>query len=266
MERKKSTPKNVERLSLSAEKLLLIMEYLASKRLPVRLQDASEDLKIPEPTLLRYFNALIKHNYLYQDEDSLRYSLTWKICSLGQQINSYLSIRSICGPYLNDMAYELSSGVCLAVMKDYESIYLDLVDNTNTFMRSLQRIGKRAPLHTTASGKVLLTQLSEREIEGFIQVMGLKKITEKTITEKNRFLKELDTIRQQGYAYDDEECEIGIRCVSAPLRDYKNDIVAAISSFDDSERMTDSRIQGIILPKLLEMTEKISIRLGYTVH
>lgn len=240
------------------------MEYLAAKRIPVRLQDAAEDLKIPEPTLLRYFTALIKHNYMYQDEDNLRYSLTWKICSLGQQINNYLSIRSICGPYLNEMAYEFNSGVCLAVMKDYESIYLDLVDNTNAFMRSLQRIGKRAPLNTTASGKILLTQLSDREIEGFIQVMGLTKVTEKTITEKERFLKELETIRNQGYAIDDEECELGIRCVSAPLRDYKNDIVAAISSFDDSELMTESRIHNEILPKLLEMTCKISMRFGYT--
>ena len=254
----------VESTSQSAEKLLIIMEYFANHLIPLRLQDAAESLNMTESSLLRYLKALVKRNYVYQDEETLRYALTWKVCKLGQRIGSHLGMRYICSPYLNALANQFNAGTCLVVMQDYMSLYLDLLDNSNTFLNSLQRIGKQAPLHATGSGKVLLSSLTDRELEGFIQVMGLPKLTDFTLMDKECLLKELNQIREKGYAIDNEECELGIRCVSVPLRDFQNKTAAAISIFSAADEMSDSRIADEILPRLTEVSMEISTRLGYS--
>lgn len=254
----------IESASQSAEKLLIIMEYLASCRLPVRLQDAAESLNMTQPTLFRYLKALMKLNYAYQDEETLRYGLTWKVCKLGRNLSGHLGLRNICAPRLNELASSFNAGACLVIMQDYVSVYLDLADTDNTLRHSLRHIGKQAPLHSTGSGKVLLSSLTDRELEGFINVMGLPKLTENTLMDKEQLVRELNQIRRQGYAMDDEECEQGIRCISVPLRDFQNKTVAAISVFGPAEEMDNSRIANKILPRLMEVSEEISARLGYS--
>jgi len=259
-------PEKIESASQSAEKLLVIMEYLAGCRMPVRLQDAAESLGMTQPTLLRYLKALMKFNYAYQDEDTLRYSLTWKVCKLGQNISGHLALRSICAPHLNKLAGTYNAGACLVIMQDYTSVYLDLADTDDTLMHSLRHIGKQAPLHSTGSGKILLSSLTDRELEGFISVMGLPKLTEHTLMDKKQLVRELNQIRKQGYAIDDEECEKGIRCVSVPLRDFQNKTVAAISVFGPADKIDCGVITDKILPHLIEVSAEISARLGYSTN
>ncbi|MDR1482758.1 MAG: IclR family transcriptional regulator [Synergistaceae bacterium] len=251
-----------EQSSQSTEKLFAILEYLTNSRLPVRLQDVSESLGIPQSTLLRYFSTLIKENYVYQDEDTKRYAMTWKICRFGYMLRSNLGIRSIIGPYLNLLANKLGLNSCAVILDGYESIYIDLVEDPSGMTNTLLRIGKRAPLHSTGSGKVMLSTFSDYDLEKYIKERGLLKLTENTITDETQLREQLKEIRTRRYATDNEECEQGLRCISVPVFDYTNGVIAAVSMFGNVSKTDDEFMTGKVLYELLQVSRVLSFKFG----
>ena len=252
--------------NLSSDKLFRIVECLAASRLPNRLTDLADKLSMPQPTLLRYLKTLCSQGYAYRDDSTGCYALTWKICRLADAVKSNLSLRSIAAPFLNQAANVLNAGTLLAIEQDKSVLYLDFVDYPRRIMKTMLRIGKNAPIHTSASGKVLLSSFSQRKVEEIITERGLERLTGKTITDPKRLFEELSRIRHQGYAIDDEECEMGHRCISVPIYDYSGNVAGAISAFDSFERMTESRMQQVLLPELQRTAIEISLRLGYSVN
>ena len=262
MARIKGASANSSFRSQSSDKLLQILECLANQSTPLRLQYISEILDMPQPTVLRYMNTLINQGYAYKDEQTLRYTLTWRICRLSHQVLSHTGLRDIAAPFLRNLSQRFQSGACLAAQQEDELIYLDIADNPVHVVSSLQRIGKNAPIHTTGSGKVLLAGLTDIQVERLVKRNGLERFAKNTITELPVLLEELGRIRENGYAMDDEECEEGIRCVSAPLFDYTDRLVAAISVFGVLDALDDRRIEQDIVPALLDAAQQISARLG----
>lgn len=250
--------------SQSSDKLLQILEAIANYRMPARLQDLADIVNMSQSTVLRYLNALQNANYVYQEESTSRYALTWKVCRLSENLNSYLSLRNITGPFVSQLAGDLDLGVCLTIDQDYECVYLDCIDNSSGKNHTLQRIGRRSPLHTTASGKVLLARYTEAQIDDYIAVIGLKKLTEYTIGTREELLEHLKEVKAGGYAIDEEECELGLRCIAFPLIDYSGKVMAAISVFGSTSALTHRRIEENILPELRRISSIISTRLGYT--
>lgn len=254
---------NEKKSNQSSDKLLQILECLAKERLPIRLQDLSALVDMSQSTVLRYLNALQRANYVYQEESTSRYALTWKICGLSEHLNSNLGLRSITAPYITKLVNELNCGVCLVIEQDYECVYLDCVDASPSYQRTFQRIGKRAPMHATGSGKLLLSQMTDLQIDEFVARRGLPKFTEHTIISKEELHKELEEVRKYQYGMDRQECEIGLTCVSMPLYDYAGKIIAGLSVFGNTANMTEEKVEGEILPALREATKKISHHLGY---
>lgn len=249
--------------SQSSDKLLLILETISENRLPIRLQDLAEKVGMTQSSVLRYLKALLGTNYVYQEEMTGRYALTWKICRIGESLNSPLGMRNIVAPFINKLATTLNLGACLVVNQLNQCMYLDCIDISRSSDKTLQYIGKRAPLHVTSSGKILLSSFSETQLDEYISSCGLVKYTDNTITDKTELIKELAKIKEQGYATDNEECEKGLTCFSMPLRSYSGAIVAAISIFGDTERMTKDMMMNKIYPMLASEIKIISARLGY---
>lgn len=249
--------------SQSSDKLLQILECIAGNKLPVRLQDLSEQVNMTQSTVLRYLNTLVNNNYVYQEEDTLRYALTWKICGLGQNLNSYSSLRAIAGPFINRLSVELGLGSCLVVDHDFECMYLDCIDVPSELTHTLRRIGRSAPLHTTGSGKVLLASYTDAKVDEYIASRGLTRLTEQTITDRDTLLSELNRVRAQGYGVDEEECESGLRCISVPLHSYAGNTVAALSIFGPTSVLTLDRLGNEVRPVLQDTAAAISLRLGY---
>ena len=252
-----------ENANQSSDKLLQILECLARQRLPIRLQDLSTQVGMSQSTVLRYLNALQCSNYIYQEEATSRYALTWKICRLSENLNSHLGLRSITAPFITDLVNQLNLGVCLVIEQDFECVYLDCVDTAATFQHTLQRIGKRAPMHATGSGKVLLSQYPQAMLMEFLSSHALTKYTDFTIVAKDKLMEELEQVRQTKIGIDDQECELGLRCVSSPLYHYSGSAIAALSVFGDVSALTRDRIDRESVPKLQEVTTTISERLGY---
>ena len=249
--------------SLSSDKLLAILECVAESRVPMRLQDIAEKSSMSQPTVLRYLRTLQNANYVYQEEQTLRYGLTWKLCGLTENRDSHLGLRNIAGSFVSYLANTLQLGVCLVVGKENESIYLDCIDPVQAPHTPLQHIGKLAPLHTTASGKILLSTYTPIQLNNYIEGIGLKKYTDHTIIQPQHLMDELEKVRQQGYAIDDEECEPGLRCVSFPLYSYTGRVCAAISVFGPSDEMQDEDVLDTVFAELRSASQKISARLGY---
>ena len=250
--------------NLSSDKLLRIIEYMSACRLPVRLKDISDNLGISQPTVVRYLRTMCDQGYAYHDDHTGCYAMTWKICRLSSSLESNLVLRSMAGSLLSDFANTNNIGILLAVERDSMLTYLDLVGAPHGSVDTMLRIGKDAPMHSTGSGKILLSAMSPNRVRQFLDQVGLARLTPYTITNREAFLQELEQVREQGYALDNEECEIGHRCVSVPLYDYTGTVAAAISAFDSTERLTDNVISERILPALRELAEKISFRMGFS--
>lgn len=249
--------------SLSSDKLLVILECIAQNRAPMRLQDIAMQSCMTQSTVLRYLRTLQNANYIYQDEDTLRYGLTWKLCCLTDNLDSNLGLRNIATPFVNHLANTLQMGVCLVVGKENQSIYLDCIDHPKPQYTPLQYIGKHAPLHATASGKILLSTFTDAELDLYIKDSGLKRYTEYTICEQKKLTEELEKVKECGYGVDDEECELGLKCISYPIYSYSQNVYAAISVFGNAVEMQDDAFMENLHTELKRAAEKISSRLGY---
>lgn len=246
----------------SVEKTLQIVEVMAGARDALRLSDIAKEVDMPASTTLRMVNTLVEHGYAYQNPDTLRYRLTLRFAQIGSQINAQFSIRDIVHPYLRKLSAQFDESSCLAVEEDMEVIYLDVADGPDGMLKITQRIGKRAPMHSTGVGKLMLTQYTPEKLQTLAQTKGLTGLTPHTATSLAALQAELNATRDRGYALDDEECELGARCVAAPIYNHRGKVIAAISVSGPISRMTLKRIEEIA-PSLLETTREISALMAY---
>lgn len=248
--------------SLSSLRLLTIMETLAEKRQSVRLVDLARELGMTQSTTLRYLTALCDTGYVRQDPQNSTYVLTWKLCGLGSKIKQNISLEAVVHDYLSEASARLNANLLFAVVDGANVHYVDKVHLPDSGLRGMYRIGIDAPLHSTSSGKVLLSGWTYSQVVALVSEHGLSRLTPNTITDKDDLLNELSQVRARGYAIDDEECEIGHRCVAVPVYDYSGTVYAAISAFGNAEDLNDDRIQEL-LPDLFGLAKNVSFRLGY---
>lgn len=247
----------------SAVKALDIIEFLsAGRNEPQRLQDIADGLSMNVSTVLRFLTAMIECGYVDQDPITLRYSLTMKICAIANKVSSNTHLYDVVLPYMKQIRQDLEESVCLAIEENYKIVYIGVVQGPDQILRTMQRIGNIAPMHCTGIGKLLLCSHSEAEVEQLIKHDGLTIFTRNTPCTREQLWKELKFAQNNGYALDDEECEIGARCVAVPLYDYAHKAVAGLSVTGTIFRLTDEKIKKCI-PYLLQKSAEISKALGY---
>ena len=246
----------------SSDKLLSLIELLSEQPEPVRLQDIARLSGLNPSTALRFINALSRRGYLAQDADTGRYYLTFKLCGLAQSISSHLNVRKVAMPFLRGLADVFCESCNLAVESDLSVLYVEVATSQKRTLVSTQRIGNGAALHCTGVGKLFLSQYSPERLARLIGAKPLEGFTEHTITDVATLTEELAQIRKVGYAFDNEECENGTRCIAAPVRDFSGKIVAGVSVSGPAVRMSDAHIAQH-LPCLLQSAQQISLRLGW---
>lgn len=248
----------------SSEKLLTLLEVLSVQPEPIRLQELAWQVSMNTSTVLRFLMALEKKGYVVQNGDTGKYSLTFKLCGIADNIKVHTDIRNICLPYMKNVSQYFGETVNFSVEEDMAVVYLEVVQCAWQALCTTQRIGKGAPLHCTGVGKLFLLNYSEEQIQALYEKKGFTKYTEHTLETVEQIKEQLVQIREQGYALDNEECEIGMRCVAVPIRDYTGKIVAGLSVSGPTTRMSWDNIQPK-LPYLLGVSDEISRRLGVRV-
>ena len=241
----------------SVEKILQIIEVLASHPEPMRLHDIAAMVSMPDATVLRMLNTLQIHGYINQDAQNARYYPSLKFAWLGEQISANVNLSRIAHPFLVELAAAAHESCCLAVEENHQLVYLDVVDGPDHMLRITQRIGKRAPLHSTGIGKLLMLNYSPQELDEYIKLTDLAPVTPNTICTREALIAHLATVRKNGYAIDAEECELGAHCLACPIIGYNGKIVAGVSISYPVVRRKPERVQTM-LPLLKETTSKLS--------
>ena len=246
----------------SSDKLLKLIEFLAVQSDPLRLTDIANSLNMNSSTTLRFLTSLIYNGYAMQETETSKYYLTYKLCALGQQVKSHRESPEALKLHLKEIANTLGETVCLGVNQNNSVVYVEVIETTEQIVKATQRIGSIAPLYCTGIGKLFLSSYTPKEANEVLNSQKLMKFTEKTIVSKEDLLEEIAKVRSLGYARDNEECEIGTRCLAFPIYDYSGLLKAGFSITGPAGRLTDEFIDEWI-PYLRKMSSKLSSDLGF---
>ncbi len=242
-------------------RLFQIIEFLANARDWVSLRTMARELHISAASAYRTLNSLKEIGYVRQDSQDAKYQLTLKIAGISAQVLDNVQLRQIAHPFLQELTSQTNETTHLAVLEDIEIVYIDKVDNSQA-IRMRSRVGQRGYLHCTAVGKSMLAFIPEPQRETVFSRLKLQPLTENTITDPELFREHLSKIRHQGYAVDDEENEVGIRCIGSPIFDHAGRITGALSISGWTITMTRERIPQLA-SQIIQSCQKISQELGF---
>jgi DNA-binding IclR family transcriptional regulator len=215
---------------------------------------------LAKSTVHRLLQTLAGHGYAVRDPVSGRYHLGLKFLELGAIVSSHLTIQMIARPHLQRLMEASRETAHLGLLEGREVVYADKIECPQT-IRMYSRIGRRSPLHCTALGKALLAYQPEPVLGDLLRA-GLHRNTPRTITGARRLREELQRIRDEGYALDNEEFEEGLRCVAAPVRGHTETVVASVGIAGPATRLEPARLPALI-KHVKEAAEAISAALGY---
>jgi len=222
-------------INTSLSKALTLLDLFSGKTSQYTLTEIAHECGTQPGTIYPIVFTLEKFGYLVREKSSKRYSLGLKILTHANHVLANLDMRDQACPILRNLANELTCNAHLAVPYEGEVLYLDREESAPSVVVA-SVIGWRAPLYCTALGKVFLAFCLDVEQRFMSQSPQLDPVTPNTITNLEVLAHELRTIRELGHSYDREELYLGNTCMAAPVRDYRGDVVAAISISNATSR------------------------------
>ncbi len=214
-------------------------------------------------TIFRFVSTLEKAGYLVRDPETKRYRPGIKVLQLGFTAITSLELRQVARPYLEQLSQQVGETVSLSVLDGMEIIYVDRVRNRQ-IVGVLLGLGSRIPAHCTSMGKAMLANLEPHDLQQRLDDAALKPCTPKSKVERNALEAELECVRQQGFALNDEELEIGLRAVAAPIMDSSDHVCAAINITGSAATITLERLKNELAPAVRNTAAQISMALGYS--
>lgn len=234
---------------------LKILNLLAVSDDPVSVTDLARELGIDKSSALRLVQTLVAYGYAERDPSSRRYRLGPQIVRVSRSSLTRMPLRDEAKPFLRRLVDKTGECAHLAVLAQAQALYIDQVESSAS-LRVTTGVGTLAPLYCTALGKCLLafgngTPLPEQ----------LRAFTPRTITDHTRLQLHLEQTRQQGYALDDEEYDYGVRCIAAPVYDYRSRVIGAIGISGPVGRVGLDRIPHfaqIVMDAAQELSARMS--------
>ena len=224
----------------SLDRALQLLELLADAGGAMRLAELEAATGLPLPTIHRLIRSLVHNGYVRQ-EPSRRYALGPQLIRLGETAGR--SLGSWAGrQHLAELVAEIGETANMAVLEGDDVVYVAQVPSVHS-MRMFTEVGRRVPAHCTGVGKALLSLLPDDMVRAMLRRTGMPARTARTITDPDVLISELGEIREQGWAVDNGEQEIGVRCVAVPVKDAPTR--AAISVSGPSGRITLGRVAEI---------------------
>lgn len=240
----------------SVARALSIIDILATKGEGMSLAQLSEKMDLPKSTVYGLLATLRDYNYVSQDNESGRYLLGTRLFELGNQVARSWDVRDLALPVMKQLNRQFGETVHLGAEDNGEMLYLEKIE-ADSLIAITSGVGLRLPMHCSGLGKVLLAQKSPAELKRFISSKGLPALTKRTIVTQASLEKELEKIREQGYAIDDGEIMDGLRCVGAPIKDATGKVRYAISVSGQIRDMYGKRLEKIIV-ETVRAADKIS--------
>lgn len=224
---------------------LQILELLSGQQRRWSTSEIGRKLKIPKSSSSYLLHTLQSRGYLRREEDGM-YRLSMKMLALGSLGLHGIQVREVALPILRRLVEETGITGHVAVLDGSGAVYIERVPSPG-FIQIDTWVGRRMPLHSSSSGKVLLAYLPSQQAEALLETMELTRSTSKTIVALPKLRQELKKIREGGFAVDNEENTAGVRCVAAPVFDRSGAIAAAVSLTGPVQQLPGDR-----LPKIAE--------------
>lgn len=244
----------------SLTKGLLILEMMMEKD-NLGVTEISKVLKVNKSSAYRLLITLEERNFVKQDQITGKYSLGMKLASFRTKVLEGIDIREIARPYLKSLTETTKESSALCVLSGDHGIVIEKQSSKESISAHLY-VGMEEPLHCTALGKVLLSSLSE-ERQAELLDKPLESHTPNTITDKQQLLNQVKQVSVNGYAYDNEEYSLGMRCIAVPVYNSKGNIAAAVGISGPVTRMTKENVAKYI-EVVKQAGQDISSNLGYS--
>lgn len=238
--------------------MMKLLDVLADSADAVSLKVLATKSGLHPSTAHRILAALVRDR-VAERVDQGSYRLGMRLLELGNLVKSRISVREHALPFMRELHAQIGEAVNLSVRRDDEIVYIERTSSGRSMMRVVNIIGARAPLHVTAVGKLFLMEDGAEALRAYAARTGLPAYTKNTIHSLAALEREIDRVRRQGYALDNEEAELGVRCIGAGVRDDSGALVAGLSVSAPSERMKPAWA-----PLVRETAERISRAVGYS--
>ncbi len=244
----------------SVDRALAIIDTLHSIKKEMGVTELAVKLGLHKSTTFSLMCTLEKRGFLSQNDETGKYRLSLKFLEIGSSIHENLDIRQIVRPYIIELSEKYEETVHFAIEEDNKIVYIDKIESPKALVFK-SSIGKRNPMHCTGVGKCILAFMDSESRKKALKGK-LEKYTENTITDKVKMKEEITKIQKNGYSIDNEEIEVGLICIAAPIFNFRHRLIGAISISGPSTRMTKECIEGLFNP-LITATINISKSLGY---
>lgn len=240
------------------ERMFQLLDLLASYQDPVSLKVISEKTGLHPSTAHRILNDLVIGRYVDRPEAG-NYRLGMRLLELGNLVKARLDVREAALGPMRELHKLTNQPVNLSVRQGDEIVYIERAFSERSGMQVVRAIGGRAPLHLTSVGKLFLAYDEAPRVRAYASRTGLAGHTRNSITSLPLLEKELARVQQMGLARDEEELELGVRCIAAAILDDQGRLVAGLSISAPADRLEDGWIA-----KLKSTAAEISASLGYT--
>jgi DNA-binding IclR family transcriptional regulator len=243
------------------DRVFQILNILANSTSGIGLTELANRLQVHKSTTHRLMMVLESARYIERTPSTGHYHLGSRLIELGLSATAQLDVYEIARPHLRGLAEKAGETAHLAVLRGGETISIVKAESTHN-LRTPITVGTHTPAHCTSLGKAILAFGPSDRADAFLKGRKLKAYTPNTITSSLRFREELRVVRERGYAVDDEEREIGLRCIAAPVWNSVGEVIAAISVAGPAFRIARGRIPD--LSRIVMRTaNRISSSLGY---
>jgi DNA-binding IclR family transcriptional regulator len=220
----------------------------------------SRQVGIHKSTVSRFLSALRKEGFVEQNPETGKWRLGLGLLSLAGAVLDRMNLHKVALTPMRDLSAQTQETINITVLDGGECVNIGSISSPKS-IQHVGRLGRRTPLHCTATGKVLLAFISAEE-RGALVSSTLQPCTEKSIVDHQELKQTLDQVRERGYAIAHEEYEEGLSAIAAPIRDHTSRVVAAVSISGPTYRMGSDRIDKILEP-LKDTAANISTQLGY---
>jgi IclR family transcriptional regulator, KDG regulon repressor len=243
-------------------KALQLLSALSVRDRQASLAELAARTGIPRATAFRLLATLEAEGFVVKEGGEYRPG--FKCFIVGNVAAAGLDLRKEARAQLLALRDDTGETAQVAILESWQVVYLERVLSRQAVGYMTSRAGAILPAYCTGLGKALLAYRPEHEVVAWASSQTFKALTPNTITSVDRLLEDLQTIRDRGYAIDEQEREVGVRCIAAPIRDHEGDVVAAVSVAGPGDRMPRRLVGSELAERVLAAAAAISARLGYT--
>lgn len=264
MDKKKASgraePAAKEKRLSSVATAIQVLKAFSEDQVDIGISELSRRLGLAKSTVHRLTATLVAEGLLEQDREGGKYRLGIALFRLGALVRRRMDISSQGRPHLYALREKTNESVHLAILDGTEIMYVYNLESTQA-IRMRSDLGVRKPAYCTAEGQAILAFQPQSVVDAVI-AEGLSARTPQTITNPSELIKALAVVRQRGCAIEDEESEIGMRGISAPIRNDAGEVVASVGIAGPAARLSKKAIAAFI-PHVIETADLVSSRLGY---